>query len=87
MRECQDAFEFLKQRLTNAPILTHPDFSRDFILDTDASNEAIGFFTNVILPITAISTLFAWDTAQCVVIRMLVSRPVDNFHIIFTQDL
>jgi hypothetical protein len=35
-------FEFLKQRLTNAPILTHPDFARDFILDTDASNEAIG---------------------------------------------
>jgi hypothetical protein len=36
------------------------------------------FITNVILPITAISTLFAWDTAQCVGIRMLVSRPVDN---------
>jgi hypothetical protein len=41
-RECQDAFEFLKQRLTNVPILAYPDFSRDFILDTDASKEAIG---------------------------------------------
>ena len=35
-------FEFLKQHLTCAPILAYPDFSRDFILATDASNEAIG---------------------------------------------
>ena len=34
--ECQSAFEELKNRLA------HPDFSKKFILDTDASNEAIG---------------------------------------------
>ena len=40
--ECQSAFEGLKNRLVSSPILAHPDFSKTFILDTDASNEAIG---------------------------------------------
>ena len=35
------AFETLKQRLTEAPILAHPDFEKEFILDTDASDVAI----------------------------------------------
>ena len=37
-----EAFEELKQMLTTAPILAHPDFSQPFILDTDASYLAIG---------------------------------------------
>jgi hypothetical protein len=36
------AFEELKNRLVSSPILAHPNFSKKFILDTDASNEAIG---------------------------------------------
>jgi transposase InsO family protein len=40
--ECQLAFEQLKTRLTTAPILTFPDFSCPFILDTDASGVGIG---------------------------------------------
>jgi hypothetical protein len=40
--ECQSAFEELKNRLVSSSILAHPDFSKKFILDTDASNEAIG---------------------------------------------
>ncbi|CAC5394031.1 unnamed protein product [Mytilus coruscus] len=36
------AFDLLKIKLTNAPILTHPDFNKEFILDTDASNVALG---------------------------------------------
>jgi hypothetical protein len=40
--EYQLAFEELKNRLVSSPILAHPDFSKKFILDTDASNEAIG---------------------------------------------
>lgn len=40
--EQQEAFEDIKRRLTRAPVLTMPN-SRDlFILDTDASNDAIG---------------------------------------------
>ena len=40
--ECESAFHELKQRLTIAPILIYPDFSRPFILDTQASNDGIG---------------------------------------------
>lgn len=40
--ECQVAFDALKAKLTSAPILTHLDFSKSFILDTDASQNAIG---------------------------------------------
>ena len=40
--ECSEAFDRLKHMLVTAPILTHPDFTKPFILDTDASNHAIG---------------------------------------------
>ena len=40
--ECESAFHKLKQCLTTAPILIYPDFSKPFILDTDASNDDIG---------------------------------------------
>ena len=39
---CQEAFEKLKTYLTTAPILAHPTAQDTFILDTDASNVAIG---------------------------------------------
>jgi hypothetical protein len=41
-QECQDAFNGLKAKLCSAPILAMPDFKQPFILDTDASNFAIG---------------------------------------------
>ncbi|CAK9799160.1 Retrovirus-related Pol polyprotein from transposon 297 [Anthophora plagiata] len=41
-QECQGAFRELKGRLTAAPVLVYPDSGKDFILDTDASNFAIG---------------------------------------------
>jgi len=40
--ECETAFATLKNRLSSAPILTFPDFSKPFLLDTDASQEGIG---------------------------------------------
>ena len=39
---CQEAFNELCKRLCSAPILAYPDFSRPFILDTDASDGGIG---------------------------------------------
>ena len=39
---CQEAFERLKAALISAPILSYPDFSLDFILDTDACMEGSG---------------------------------------------
>ena len=40
--ECQKAFDCLKQCLTTAPVLTFPNYSKPFILDTDASDAGIG---------------------------------------------
>jgi hypothetical protein len=40
--ECHNAFLKLKEKLTSTPVLGHPDFSKEFILDTDASKDAIG---------------------------------------------
>jgi hypothetical protein len=41
-RDYVDCFERCKTLLTNDPILQYPDFNREFILTTDASNVAIG---------------------------------------------
>ena len=40
--ECQEAFDSLKAKLIGSPILSYPDFSKPFILDTNASDTAIG---------------------------------------------
>ena len=39
---CLEAFNELKRELTNHPILAYPDFNKEFILDTDASDYGIG---------------------------------------------
>lgn len=41
-QEQQNAFSTLKSKLTSAPLLQYPDFSKTFILTTDASNYAVG---------------------------------------------
>lgn len=41
-KEYIDAFERCKELLTNAPLLQFPDFSKPFVLTTDASNFAVG---------------------------------------------
>lgn len=40
--EQENAFQSLKLKLMSQPILQYPDFSREFILTTDASNEGAG---------------------------------------------
>lgn len=40
--DCQEAINNLKDALTRSPVLVYPDFSKPFILSTDASNFAIG---------------------------------------------
>ena len=39
---CQIAFDALKKALTEAPILSYPDFTQPFLLSTDASDDALG---------------------------------------------
>jgi hypothetical protein len=38
----EQAFRGLKSRLISPPILRYPDYSRKFILTTDASGEGVG---------------------------------------------
>jgi len=38
----ENAFQHQKSKLINRPILQYPDFSKEFILTTDASNSALG---------------------------------------------
>ena len=40
--QCQKAFNLLKQKLTEAPILAYPNFYNGFILETDASCSGLG---------------------------------------------
>ena len=40
--ECQSAFDYIKEKLTNPPILRSPSATDDFILETDASDSGIG---------------------------------------------
>jgi len=40
-KECSNAFIALKDALVSAPVLSYPDFTQPFILDTDASDFAV----------------------------------------------
>ena len=40
--ECNTAFEALKEVLCKSPVLMNPDFAKQFILQTDASNRGVG---------------------------------------------
>lgn len=41
-KECENAFQLLKERLTTAPVLGHPDFTKPYILEIDASMRGLG---------------------------------------------
>lgn len=40
--KCDDAFTKLKEALVSAPVLRHTHFNRPFVIETDASEFALG---------------------------------------------
>ncbi len=40
--KCKNVFHIIIQKLTEAPVLSYPDFDEKFILTTDASKYCIG---------------------------------------------
>ena len=72
MSECSEAFKAIKQ-LCSAPVLQSPDFTREFALQTDASDRGVGavlsqlddegddhpvaFFSQILLPREKYSTI------------------------------
>ena len=41
-KEAPEAFEALKQACMNSPVLAFADYTKDFLLETDASREELG---------------------------------------------
>ena len=41
-RKCGEAFKKLKAALSSSPVLCSPDFTRPFVLQTDASDVGVG---------------------------------------------
>ena len=40
--ECEQAFQWIKDTMQQAPVLSHPDFSTPFEVCTDASKDGVG---------------------------------------------
>ncbi|KAG8170480.1 hypothetical protein JTE90_010525 [Oedothorax gibbosus] len=41
-KECEEAFDKLKNCLCNYPVLYSPDYQKPFIVETDASDQGMG---------------------------------------------
>lgn len=87
---CQTAFEELKKRLTEAPILSYPLFNHDFTLETGASIQGIGAVLsqlqahNKLHPVAFVSqglSLAQQNYAITDLVTLAVVWSVSHFHI------
>lgn len=72
--ECGEAFRKLKETLCEATVLAHPDFTKEFILDTDASDYGIGAVLSQVIDGTERVVGFASKTLSKAERRYCVTR-------------
>ena len=79
--ECQKSFEILRHLLSSPPILSYPDFTKPFILDTDASTFTLHTDHG---PLT---WLYSMKEPEGQVARWLEKLQVYNFEIVHRKGL
>ena len=65
-QDCENAFILLKEHLIKAPVLQYPDFSKRFILTTDASN-------------VGLDAVLSQDGHPCCYISRTLNEPETNY--------
>jgi hypothetical protein len=82
--QCQEAFDGLKERLVNSPILTLPRDEFPFLLDTDASNCSTGaVLSQLVGGEERVVAYYKPERNYCVTHRELLSvvQAVRRFHV------
>ena len=81
--KCEIAFNDIKECVTKSPVLSHLDFSKIFILNTDASFDAIGVVlsqkTN-----NGKETIIAYGSKSMKLVIVSLERNYDRFFILHT---
>jgi len=72
--DCSKAFEALKDSLCKSTVLAHPDFTKKFILDTDASDTGIGAVLSQVIDGTERVVSFASKSLTKAERRYFVTR-------------
>ncbi|GBM82950.1 Transposon Ty3-G Gag-Pol polyprotein [Araneus ventricosus] len=70
--ECEKSCNSLKQALITSPVLTYPRTDKEFVLDTDASNEGIG---------TVISQKIGNEECVIAYFSKSLSKPERNYYV------
>ncbi|KAG8177024.1 hypothetical protein JTE90_029686 [Oedothorax gibbosus] len=92
---CEDAFEELKKRLSERPVLYSPDFTASFIIQSDASNFGIGVVLSQINqdseehPIMPLRLPFGLKNAPYDFSRLMASflRDCEEFAVPYLDDV
>ena len=57
--DCQAAFENLKTAMIESTVLSHPDYSSPFVLDTNASDNSLGTILSKVIDVVEYPVAFA----------------------------
>nr|GEX78085.1 reverse transcriptase domain-containing protein [Tanacetum cinerariifolium] len=84
-QECVDAFQTLKRKLTEAPIMIAPDWDMPFELMCDASDFAIGEVLGLYTDHSALKYLFAKKDSKARLLRWVLLLQEFTFKVVDTK--